>query len=160
MRRRAEQYNTMYEQAGAEHPFFADWDQNPEGGKAVCGPCVPVLLTHHFVVSHRKQRRLTPRESFAFQGVHVFPQTAGHDSTSPLMEAVARARLTAAQQRTLAGNGLHIPSWHAWFLYILSNTVKVSAAHTPAAWHYIPLGDSDDDLRAVDDEDDDGDNTT
>lgn len=153
MRRRFERYEEVRKQTSPDGPFFADWEQNPEGGKAVAGALVPVMLTHHFIVSHRKQRRVTAMESLALQGLHMFPETGCSHGISPRAEAIKLSKVTLAQIRSLSGNGIHAPCWQAWFLYVIANTVKVSSTHIDVAWHVSSCPwDDEDDLVAVEDQ--------
>eukprot|EP00969_Alexandrium_andersonii_P074981 3307114-Alexandrium_andersonii.AAC.1 len=109
--------------------FMADWSQNlaTKGGRSTCGPIFPVLLKNSLIVSHSKGRRVTASESLGALGMHVFDQASGPSNVfkCPYGQMMKDIGLSSRSIKALCGNGMHIPAWMAWFLYIMSNTVRI-----------------------------------
>ena len=83
------------------------------------GPIVPSLNAHSDVFSYTSQRLAVAKECFGMQGVDAYPELAGKRQLSPMMSSIAG--LAEKDIKALAGNGLHVAVFAAWFLYCIGN---------------------------------------
>ena len=82
---------------------------------------MPPLNTHPELFSYNSERLALPAELVGMQGVDAFDVSGGARARSPMMRSLAAARLDEKEIKLLAGNGLHVSVFGAWFLYIFGN---------------------------------------
>ena len=124
---------TLYEEkrnasSDPNDPFFADWEQHPQVGKAAHGRHIPCLLTHGTLVEHTSGQSLTCRELLAVQGWGTLRDDA---YTSDIMELIVKSCGKKGGSiknavKTFVGNSMHIPSVLAVLLYAFSHVQRRS----------------------------------
>jgi len=131
-----DQYSELRSQyQGKNGEFVADLQQRPQVGRSQPGPLWPCQLTHGTLVSWKLQRPACGMEHLSAQGFHVF-KDCSEMFFSPMMKILDENAQN--HLRLLAGNGMHLAAWSAWFLYVLSHIVRVDSA--PSIGMCISLG--------------------
>jgi hypothetical protein len=98
-----------------------DLEVNPERGTVLEG-VFPTIPTHGEVYSLSSGRLFTPRELLGAFGVDAYAELGGERGVSPLTGLVGRFGIRT--QRTLIGNSIHLPTFMAWFLFVMAHTVR------------------------------------
>ena len=106
--------------------FVADLEHHP-GTKSTPGKNVPCIPTHSRLWSWRKERLMTGLETLAAQGIDVLPVLSGDRGVSPLGHILAS--LAVREQKQLAGNMMHIPTFAKWMMYVMGNTIRTTDAY-------------------------------
>ena len=103
--------------------FMADLQQNMGFG-CTPGPEVPSLNTHPCIYSWGRQRLALGQELLQAQGIDFYPVLSGKRKLSPLVQVFQD--FDDHTLRMFAGNGIHTPSFGAWFLYCASRVISRS----------------------------------
>jgi hypothetical protein len=98
-----------------------DLEVNPERGTVLEG-VFPTIPTHGEVYSLSSGRLFTPRELLGAFGVDAYAELGGERGVSPLAGLISRFGIRT--QRTLIGNSIHLPTFMAWFLFVMAHTVR------------------------------------
>ena len=106
----------------ADQVFLADCDHNANKGPAA-GPCYPTELSHSCVIAHHLKRPATKWETLSSHGWHTHASVAGAYGVSPMIGLLKSANLKDRELASLGGNGMHIPTVWAVYMYMLMNTV-------------------------------------
>lgn len=127
------------ELGGLGGAFLVDLEQSCQTG---CTPSqlVPTLNTHSEIFSYESQRLAVEKELFYMQGVDSDSAVSNGRGVSPLMACVQH--LNSADVRLLTGNGIHMATWGAWWLFCLSNCAR---REVPSACDSRPLARPTDD---------------
>ena len=101
--------------------YMCDVDHWPGSPGDTAGGHFPCQLTHGHVVAYRKRRLVIGMEHLFAQGWHVFPQEGDLFVTKllPKLQTLSEGNL-----KKLSGNGMHLPSIAAWYLYCFSRIVR------------------------------------
>ena len=86
------------------------------------GVTVPPLNTHPEVYNFKDGRLAVPFEYLCMQGVDALPSFTSKREISPMVEMFKK--LKESKVKILAGNGIHIPTFSAIFLYMLGNCTR------------------------------------
>ena len=148
------EYERSFASKGIPPPHFADLDHHAGFGPKH-GNMVPPLDTHPKTFTWHApgdghmncERYLTPRELLASLGVDAYEAISGGRNLSPLLTALESQPL--AKQLQMIGNGVHLPSIAAWFLFVVGNCIPVESINA------LPRGLSQPAVEAVDPDDDD-----
>ena len=117
------EYEDYFASLSLKPPFYADLDHHPGRGPR-CGSTMPTMDTHPRIYGWTEQRLATPLELLTVQGIDMPGPLLGNRSESPLVRLFRG--LKRHQQLHLVGNGMHVPTMSAWFLYVCSHCRKRS----------------------------------
>ena len=95
----------------------------------------PPLNTHSEIYSYESSRLAVDKEYYYMQGVDVDDSVAGIRGRSPFMKCVQH--LSNKEARLLAGNGIHLATWGAFWLWAMSHCKR---REIPSASASRPLG--------------------
>ena len=101
--------------------WFADLEQGRDG-PSTPGPLLPSCLKHFTIWSYEKNRRLLGMEALQAHGWHLSEEYSHkfRSNLAPYFETLSEAHL-----QRLTGNGYALMVQSAWYLYVLSNTIKM-----------------------------------
>lgn len=133
-------YGEQMEQlAGPSGSYLADLEQNEHGKTSGGGPLFPICITHGVVCSFSKSRIATGEEHLAAQGVNMFGDRIAPTFASRLSPVLKK--LSRREQIFVAGNGLCVPAFGAFLLYVLGNIrrrpssrIPLPMPSSPASW--------------------------
>ena len=121
--RNLREYEATYKTLPAGSSYFADIVQRPGAG-VVARAVIPSLNTHPKVYSFEHQRLATVMELSQAMGLDMRPGVfCGSRPVSPLVDIFPLMSLHS--QLFTLGNGLHAPTMAAWYIYVLSNCVRI-----------------------------------
>lgn len=107
-------------QDGVRHIAVSAWELHwglPHRHRAV-----PSLNTHSEVFSYESGRVAVPVDYLAMQGMDAHTSISGKRPVSEVMQVMRK--FTETDVRFLVGNGLHVPTVSAWFLYVFANSCR------------------------------------
>ena len=121
-------YEADFQKMPAGGQYFVDVVQTP--GQGCTGrSIIPTLDTHPKVYSFDHQRFATPMELSSAMGLDIYPGSlCGGRPVSPLVDIFRL--MSVSQQLNVLGNGLHAPTMAAWYIYVLSNCVRIEFFYT------------------------------
>lgn len=104
-----------------------DLDHHASSKGSTAGPDWPVSLRHGSVMSVRRGEPNSwtlacGAESLAALGWHLFPTDGSEFGLSPLRDHLLS--LTSAQQKALAGNGMHLVTQASWMWYVFAHVSR------------------------------------
>ena len=106
---------------GVGGAFLADVEHWPGQRRGLGGPLFPCQLTHGTVVDWESMRPATPMESLSAQGFHVLGDLSLFKSPlANFLRTLSRSKLLH-----LVGNGINLPAFAAWILYVWSNSARM-----------------------------------
>ena len=121
-------YEADFQQLPAGSQYLVDIVQQPGHG-CVARSIMPTLDTHPKVYSFDHQRFATPMELSSAMGLDICPGALrGGRPVSPLVDIFHL--MSVSQQLAVLGNGLHAPTMAAWYIYVLSNCVRIEFFYT------------------------------
>ena len=119
---------------GGSDAYLCDLDQNLGYGPSP-GPLMPCLDSHPSIFSYNRRRLAIPIELLAAQGIDTLPSLQGNRKPSQL--GMLLQKLEDRSVKSLLGNSIHVPSYAAWFLYILSNCSRKEQVKIPAPLKFL-----------------------
>jgi len=153
---RLKEWQQHRQEHGLSGPFMCDIEHHAGGKGTTAGSDWPVQLTHGHVMSISEAgawRLALGTEHFSALGfrMHLSP-----DSKLPVTKLKPiLGGLAPAQQKLLAGNGMHLVTQCAWQMYVLSDVVRVPEETVPRSLASQDSGSewgcSDDELGQKDD---------
>ena len=154
---RLREYTNIYEEKRSKADdcqsrtaYLCDCDHWPNTPGDTSGSLFPVQLKHGCVYSHSKRRLALASEHLAAQGWHVLDIHPDSRFCSPLLPMFEE--LGERKVKLLSGNGMSLPCIAAWFLYCLSNTVRVESSKLLEE-HRVAACNDDGELLAEEDND-------
>eukprot|EP00971_Amphidinium_carterae_P350701 6491693-Amphidinium_carterae.2 len=120
---RKAQYEEVRADKGNPASFMACLDHHPKFGPGG-GSLFPTLLTHNSIWSWAADRLATGLECLTAQGLDFYGPLIGSRGVSPLKPLFEK--LEDKEQRSLAGNAMHLPLFSLWIVYVLGNTRRVT----------------------------------
>jgi hypothetical protein len=112
------QYEDWFIKKEIPRPHYADLDHHPGRGLRPGSSC-PSLDTHPKVYGFAEQRFLTPLELLGTMGIDIGGPLSGGRPVSSLAKLFDQ--LSRHDQLVLVGNGMHVPTMAAWFLYVCAH---------------------------------------
>ena len=110
------------EAPGSPQSWFADLEQSPQAGASTPGVVMPCMLTHGTIHAWSVDRPVTGLELYLAHGWNVYPEKTGQQLGCQITSDLRKLRVSC--QKTLLGNGWHLPSISAWILYCVAHTVR------------------------------------
>ena len=101
--------------------YICDLEHNLGYGPSP-GPLLPCLDSHPSIYSYERRRLAIPAELLSAQGKEAMPDLCGQRKPSEL--GLILQELGDRNLKSLLGNSVHVPSYAAWFLYVLSNCMR------------------------------------
>ncbi len=108
------------------------------------------MNTHSEHYSYESKRLAIDEEYLLMQGVDAHPRFRGSRGESPLVASFKGLGLSYNEHRFLAGNGIHVPVFAAWFLFTMGYirrrevpTVKKSLGVAEVAEAAVATDDDD-----------------
>jgi hypothetical protein len=113
---RKEIYDSLQdEMGGLGGAFVVDLEQSAHASTP--GAIAPSMNTHSEHYSYESKRLAIDEEYLLMQGVDAHPRFRGSRGESPLVASFKGLGLSYNEYRFLAGNGIHVPVFAAWFLF-------------------------------------------
>lgn len=128
-------------------PAIADLNQNLE--YSGFSGNFPTMTRHMILYEFSRRRLITSREMFLSQGHPVLP-VPGLDLTSRFAWSNAFGALTRKDRLSLLGNGMHMSSVGAFFLFVLSQLIHVDHIGDGICFNFVGASGS---VAAADDDD-------
>lgn len=117
------EFEEHFSACGIPPPHFADLEHHVGFGQTP-GNILPSLDTHAKIFSWVHDRLATPRELYTAMGVDMeLGIMTGSRPLSPFAELIPRC--SHREQLLFVGNGMHVPTMAAWFLYVLARCKMV-----------------------------------
>ncbi len=113
---RKEIYDSLQdEMGGLGGAFVVDLEQSAHASTP--GAIAPSMNTHSEHYSYESKRLAIDEEYLLMQGVDAHPRFRGSCGEGPLVASFKGLGLSYNEYRLLAGNGIHVPVFAAWFLF-------------------------------------------
>ena len=118
----------------------ADLEQWPQAGGSIHQTELPCLVTHGTLWSWQAGRWMTFKEHLVAQGIPVYPSIS-----SPAMYPMQThlCNLSSLEGKRVAGNGIHLNAFGAFYAYCMSNCVPrdMLLRFTIPHFHFTDHGD-------------------